>query len=140
MSWGWQDEHDPPPPQGMAGVGPVARALLEALARTLGADGPKLQATAHDDALLVTGDAAALPWVDGALYLAPRPEAPALWLPTTQRPDVPLDLLERALARRYRVQPLALLPMPAQLVPLARLRPFDAWLVEQIGKRWSRQG
>ena len=51
MSWGWQDEQDPPPPQGVVGVGPVARALLDALVRTVPPDGPKLQATAHDDAL-----------------------------------------------------------------------------------------
>ncbi|WP_369935287.1 hypothetical protein [Xanthomonas tesorieronis] len=135
MTWTWRDDPAPPPPQGVVGMGELARRLLDNAARSQTPDA--LMATASDTLLVVTGPAAALPWLDGVLYIAPRPEAPALWLPTAQRPNAALDLLERAVARRHPGPPWLLLPAPAALVPLSRLLPFGATLVEQIRGRWA---
>jgi len=136
MSWSWREEPAPPAPQGVVGIGAAARRLLAAFAAT-----PRegLQATANATVLVLAGPAEKLPWADGVMYVAPRPEAPALWLPTTRRPGIALDLLERALTRRHPYPPLLMLPEPAQLVPLSRLLPLSADLTAQIRARWGEQ-
>jgi len=135
MSWSWVDESDPPAPQGVVGTGDVARRLLAAVEQLVGAH-EHLSATAHEDLLVLTGAPERLPWVDGVQYIAPRTDAAGLWLPTTQRPTVALDLLERAIQRRHPLSPLLLLREPAQLVPLTRLLPVNAALMRQIRERW----
>ena len=103
---------------------------------------PTLMATAHADLLILTGPADALPWVDGARYIAPRPEAPMLWLPTHLRPDAPLDLLALALARKLppaqAASSMLLWPDPAQLVPLHRALAASAAVLARIDAHWAR--
>jgi MoxR-vWA-beta-propeller ternary system domain bpX5 len=128
---------------GVVGVGAIARHLFEHLTTALADDTrrestERLMATAHSDMLIVTGAADALPWVDGVRYIAPRADAPALWLPTHERPDVPLDLLALACARRHPQTPLLLWPSPAQLVPLQRALRVNAGLLARIRMRWER--
>lgn len=155
-SWQWREDTDPPIARGAIGFGAVARALF-AVARAHAAalpagKAPAWQATAHRDALILVqrdlvqrdlvrrdGDPAPpLPWVDGAAYIAPRPEAPMLWLPTTQRPDVALDLLARAIAQRHPPErPVLLWPAPAQLIPLQRWLPADDDVLSRIAARWE---
>lgn len=135
MTWTWREDPAPPPPQGVVAMGALARRLLDSAARSQTPEA--LMATASDALLVVTGPAPALPWLDGVLYIAPRPEAPALWLPTAQRPNVALDLLAQAVARRHPGPPWLLLPAPPALVPLGRLLPLAATLVEQIRGRWA---
>lgn len=155
----WRPEPDPPTPSGVVGVGAVARALREKLRRSIAdaqadaddnapvadtkrpASSP-LMVAAHADLLILTGPADALPWVDGARYIAPRPDAPTLWLPTHLRPDAPLDLLAIALARKLppaQAQSSMLLwPDPAQLVPLHRALPASAAVLARIDAHWVR--
>ncbi|QWP79146.1 hypothetical protein J5226_12470 [Lysobacter sp. K5869] len=138
MNWEWGPEPEPPAPQGAAGVGrAVSRALLAAVEALEPARRGKLMLTANADVLVATGPAAELPWCEGVLYIAPREPAPALWLPTTQRPQLPLDLLQRALERRHRPSPLLMLREPAQLVPLHRALPASDELIAQIRARWQ---
>lgn len=140
MKWRWQDEAEPPAPQGVVGTGPVARRLLETAAEHGPAERARLSAMAHDGLLVLVGPAEQLPWVDGVQFVAPRAEAATLWLPTTSRPTVPLDLLAEAIARLHRASPLLMLPEPAQLVSLARLLPADDFLISQIRARWEAIG
>lgn len=135
MRWSWGEESAPPEPQGMVGTGQTARRLLSVLERSQAA--PDWMITAHADALVLTGAAASLPWEDGAIYIAPRVQAGSLWLPTTQRPGIPLDLLARALQRQHSRTPLLLLPQPAQALPLDRLLPVSAAVLSQISQRWG---
>ncbi len=140
----WHPDPQPPAPRGVVGVGAVARRLFDKLAAALADDerraqAERLMATAHSDMLILTGDSDALPWVDGARYIAPRDAAPALWLPTHECPDAPLDLLAIAIARRHPHMPLLLWPTPAQLVPLQRLLPANAALLARIDARWTRE-
>jgi hypothetical protein len=53
-----------------------------------------------------------LPWSPGVIYLAPDPNIPTLFLPTTKRPTLPPALVLAALTRRFPElrPPLALLP------------------------------
>ena len=153
----WRPEPDAPPPLGVVGVGAVARALRAKLSACAGNPADRgetpagetareapspLMVAAHGDMLILTGPGDALPWVDGARYIAPRPDAPTLWLPTHARPDVPLDLLAVALARKLppaQAQSSMLLwPDPAQLVPLHRALSASAAVLARIDAHWAR--
>lgn len=140
MTLAWCDEPAPPAPLGMVAVADTARRLLAALAALPGRDTPgeTLQVSASDGLLLVTGAETQLPWIDGACYIAPREDAPTLWLPTTQRPAMALDLLARAVERQHGASPALLLPAPARVVPLHRRLPLDAGLLRQIAARWQQ--
>lgn len=135
MNWHWQDEAAPPEPAGVLATGAAARRLWRRAHS--GLDGAAWQLLAHGDLLLLCGDFAGLPWVEGAVYCAPRAEAAGLWLDTTRRPSAPLDLLHSAIQQRHGVGSYLLLAEPAQLVPLARLRPASAGCLAAIAARWN---
>ncbi|KRA21134.1 MULTISPECIES: hypothetical protein [unclassified Lysobacter] len=137
MTWSWRDEPDPPQPQGVIGIGSVARHLLTIVERLAQGGDTGLMATANDDVLILTGPAQLLPWADGVQYIAPHDEATALWLPVAERPAIPIDLLEQAIRRKHPRMPMLLLREPGQLVPLTRLLPADAGLLRQIRSRWQ---
>lgn len=130
----WRPRRTPLDPVGVAARGEAARALArrllaredEALARLNGAAAPEL--------LIVLGDSAELPWVDGAVYLGRDAAAPSLLLPTTREPSVPLPLVERACSRTVEAPPpFALLLDPPLLTSLQAARPvlrttLQSWL------------
>ena len=64
----WQRREPALPAVAVLGIGPVAAALAE-LTHDLLADGAPLRTVADPDYLVVLGEEAALPWVDGARYL-----------------------------------------------------------------------
>lgn len=137
MHWIWRRETDVPPAMGVVGCGDVARALfakVEAIAAAQTT--PQWQVSAQQDLLVLTGNTETLPWVDGARYIAPRADAPTLWLPTLERPEIALDLLAAAIARKHPQRPMLLWPQPAQLVPLHRLLPADAAVLARIAAHW----
>jgi hypothetical protein len=94
-----------------------------------------LRGVGAPDLLVLVGEAAALPWVDGVVYLGRDDAAPSLLMPTTLAPEVDVGLFERALKARSisRGAPLAVLVDPPALVALddARTLARDAlaaWL------------
>jgi hypothetical protein len=121
-------------PVGVAARGEAARVLArrllarwdrggheeDALSRLSGVAGPEL--------IILLGDAAVLPWVEGAAYLGRDVHAPSLLLPTNREPAVPLPLLERALltraARLHAEPPLAVLLDPPLLASTLEARPL----------------
>ncbi|NUR63570.1 MAG: hypothetical protein HOV87_33655 [Catenulispora sp.] len=64
----WHRREPPLPAVAVLGVGAVATALAAATHRRL-AEGAALRTVADPEYLVVLGDEAALPWVDGARYL-----------------------------------------------------------------------
>ena len=143
MHWTWRSESDVPPAMGVVGCGDIARALFaKAEAIAAAQKTPQWQVSAHQDLLVLTGNTETLPWVAGARYIAPRTDAPTLWLPTHARPDAPLDLLAVALARKLppaQAQSSMLLwPDPAQLVPLHRALAASAAVLARIDAYWAR--
>jgi hypothetical protein len=136
LAWGWRRVAEPAPPRALVAWGEVAPRLQRRLAALTAVAQARLHATAAGGLLVVGGDPDALPWVDGAAYAAPCAEAPGLWLPTLWEPDVPHELLARALARRHTRTPLLLWHAPAALVPLDRLLPLAPTLLARIDHRW----
>ncbi|MCA9520162.1 MAG: hypothetical protein KC609_04295 [Myxococcales bacterium] len=106
----WKPRPDPLAPLAALAEGDVTprlRARLsrfgdEALTHVAGAQG--------DDWLCVIAERPRLPWVEGIQYLGRDPDASALLLPTTHRPNIPVALLQRILIHRFSqsLPPLAL--------------------------------
>lgn len=137
----WSVREPPLAPRAAAALGSAARALGarllelddEALRKLTGVVGP--------ESIVILGDEADLPWVDGVVYLGRDDEAPSLLLPTHSRPSAPgPGVFARAVHRRFSrlPPPLAVLPEAAAVVSCAgalrvsRAR-LEAWLRESAG-------
>ncbi len=121
----WRPREAPLAPCAVAGSGPAARALARRAA------GRRLDGVAGDDVIVLLGDADALPWADGVVYLGRDARAPSLLLPTALEPAWPVALFERALLARHPGTPLAV--FGGFIVPLGGARPvapdrLAAWL------------
>jgi hypothetical protein len=80
--------------------------------------------------MLIMGDGESLPWTNGAVYLGRDTEAPAVLLPTTLKPNVPLDLFERALYERFRkLSPFAVLP--EKIIPFGTAKTLSRNILEK---------
>jgi hypothetical protein len=133
----WRPRAAPLEPVGIAVRGDAARMLAQRLLARDDEALARLSGVAAPDLLVVLGDAAELPWVDGAVYLGKDADAPALLLPTTRMPSAPLPLVERALLARARPAgtspPYAVLTDPPLLASAQAARPIvrpvlRAWL------------
>lgn len=123
--WHWQACPQPPAPRAAVAWGDVVQRLHGRLVQLPAGQRKRLEATAGEHLLVVCGESADLPWVDGVEYAAPDPQVPGLWLPTRWRPQLPADLLLQALAARVSRRPLLLWPAPARVIPLDRLLPLE---------------
>jgi hypothetical protein len=124
----WRPRTVPLEAVGVAARGEAARALVRRLLARTDEDLARLSGVAGQDLILLLGDAALLPWVEGAAYLGRDPQAPSLLLPTNREPTVPLPLLERALVVRagyHKAEPpLAVLLDPPFLASALEARPL----------------
>lgn len=124
----WRPRSAPLEPVGMAARGEAARALARRLLARSDEDLARLTGVAGQDLILLLGDSALLPWVEGAAYLGRDPRAPSLLLPTNREPTVPLPLVERALIARAgnskAEPPLAVLLDPPLLASVLEARPL----------------
>jgi hypothetical protein len=112
VALGWRPRASPRAVTALAAEGSAAVALRMRLLALPDAALAGLRGVASGTRVVLLGEAALLPWIDGVIYLGRCPEAPTLTLPTAQDPSVPPGLLERALAARLRplAPPFALWP------------------------------
>ena len=135
--WHWCAVDDARAPQAVVAHGAAVPRLLARVKVAASDVRAQWTATAAPGLLVVLGPASTLPWADGARYAAPHPAAPALWLPTHVRPSLAIDLLWRALERRFGRSPLLLWPEPALAIPLDRQLPADDDLLATFATRWQ---
>lgn len=121
---------------GMHASGEPARALARLLAARPAAS-RRIAAVSSGGGIIATGDADALPWIDGATWLGREPEAPSLLVPTCTALTPHARLVLALLERRYAslAFPLALIPRAETIVivPLGGARspggePLAAWI------------
>ena len=84
----WSTREPPLPPVAVAGTGAAAVALRAKAKNT------DLRAAGNDDWIVLLGDAADLPWADGAVYLG---WDAGLLVPTTRTLWPPADLVHAAI-------------------------------------------
>lgn len=97
----WENRFDALEPAALVAVGGAAIRLARKLLSFDDAKLNVLQGVCADDLLFVAGKSDDLPWVENAIYFGKDKLAPRVFLPTTRRPNVPIDLFERALAHRF---------------------------------------
>lgn len=138
----WRPRQTPLEPVGLAARGEAARRLARRLLRRDDETLCRLSGVAALELLVLLGEAAELPWVDGAVYLGRDAGAPSLLLPATREPSAPLPLVERALLARARpagtAPPYAVLLDPPLLASTVAARPIErpvllAWLAAAPG-------
>ena len=118
----WRPRFTPLVPVGVAARGSGATRLAhrllhdpDSLSHYRAVGGPGL--------LVILGEEAQLPWVDGVVYLGHDSQSPSLLFPTNLEPSVPPALLERSLAAVHdHTGPVALLLDPPSIIPLSEAR------------------
>ena len=140
----WRPRADPLTPLAVAFAGPPARTVAHRLA-----DGQRptegLRGLADGELLLLLGEADALPWAPGALYLGRDDAAPSLLLPTALEPTTAPGLFQTACLQRAGTASVMVLPPsfaagPA-LVPLGEARPLSpAGLKRWLDSQQEPQG
>lgn len=129
-AWGWRTVDAPMPARAAVAWGSTLPHFLARLTPLLKDEcAARMTVCARSDMVVLFGEEDKLPWVEGVRYAAPSAIAPQLWLPTVEHPDVPHDLLARALYKQHTRQPLLLWHTPLCVVPLDRQVPLsEAWL------------
>lgn len=127
----WRNRFDALQPLAAIAFGAAARGLKDKL---LTLDDEKLSALqgvfAHD-LLFVAGAAENLPWADGVIYLGRDARAASIYLPTNRCPNVPFDLFEKSLLRRFaRVSPFAV--VENRIVSVGKMRPVSRPILSEI--------
>lgn len=127
----WRNRLDTLEPVAIIGFDETAKRLKEKL---LSFDDEKLssmQGVFAESLLFATGQTADLPWVDGVIYLGKDARAASIFLPTNLRPNVPLDLFEKSLLRRFSAQkPFAVLEN--RIIPVGKMRPISRKILSEI--------
>jgi hypothetical protein len=120
-------------PVAAAACGMAARALAERLLRCKDEQLVTLRGAAGRDVLIVTGEAEALPWVDGAVYLGRDPLAPRLLIPAMMQPNIAPDAFERAIARHAAAltPPWAVLIDPPRVFSAAHASAMDRGYIQR---------
>ena len=107
----WQNRPDALPPCAMITFDAAALSLAEKL---LSFEDEKLndfQGVGATQMILLTGNGESLPWTNGAIYLGRDAQMPSVLLPTTLKPNIPLELFERALNENFKtLAPFVALP------------------------------
>jgi hypothetical protein len=137
----WVPRSEPLAPCACVARGDVAHALGRALLAWDAARLARIEACAGDGVLVVLGEGAELPWLDGIVYLGRDEAAPHLLLPTNSRPDVPIDLFARALATQVAAPTNAGVVLPDAAdgllwIPVAAAGPIDRESLEA----WTTTG
>lgn len=132
----WQTRATALAPAGMVTSAALAPALLARLRTCTASQLLALSVVATRDLVVLLGANAALPWVDGARYCAPHPQAPNLWTPTHLEPALPADLVQTNLIERAGSSPVLLWPAPELLLPLAAAQALTPslldWLAQEL--------
>jgi hypothetical protein len=88
-----------------------------------------LQGVSAKRMILLTGESENLSWTNGAIYLGRDVQMPSILLPTTLKPNCPLDLFERALNEKFRrLSPFAVLP--EKIIPFGAAKSLSRSVLE----------
>lgn len=135
MSFNWQLS-EPRSPRAVVGVGDGARALISRFDEMTDAMLSGFSGTAAHELLVIFGKEDSLPWADGVGYASPSSEVAEIWLPTTQAPSLPLDLLAKSLLASHKRSPILVWPKPQWIIPLDRQTPLSRHWLQNIKERW----
>jgi hypothetical protein len=125
----WVSRFDSLPPLALIAFDGAASRLKEKL---LSFDDEKLsvlQGVFAENLLFIAGED--LPWSNGVIYLGKDAQAASIFVPTNLCPNVPFDLFEKSLLRRFAAQkPFAV--VGNRIVPVGKMRPISRKVLGEI--------
>jgi hypothetical protein len=90
-----------------------------------------LQGVFAENLLFITGKTESLPWIDGGIYLGKDARAASIFVPTTLSPNIPFDLFEKSLLRRFSAQiPFAI--VENLIISVGKMRPISRKILSKI--------
>nr|WP_255771799.1 hypothetical protein [Microbulbifer guangxiensis] len=128
----WQERPCPLPPSGIL-IESDQRA--SAMMRLLALDDKLLRHLRGgycESVLVVLGEERDLPWIPGGIYLGKEMPATHLFMPTFLAPDVPVDLLGRAITNKFGNGQFVIQPWTQQLYDLSNVITLSRASLEQI--------
>jgi hypothetical protein len=128
----WQTRAVALTPAGLVAPASMAPALLSLLRLGEAKQLSALSVVATRDIVVLLGANDVLPWLDGARYCAPDPDARNLWTPTHLAPALPVDLVQTNLIERAASSPVLLWHAPEQLLPLAGAQALTPSLLDWL--------
>ncbi len=127
----WQNRFDALEPLALIAFDDAAVRLKKKL---LSLDDEKLslmQGVFGENLLFISGKTENLPWIDGGIYLGKDARATSIFLPTNSRPNIPIDLFEKSLLRRFAAQmPFAV--VENRIIPVGKMRPISRKILSEI--------
>ena len=134
MKLEWSARNEPLQPQAVVATGPAASKLARRLLQAPHL--PVLDWAASSGLIVLLGETANLPWVDGVRYLGRDPAEPRLYLPTSLEPSLPPEWIASALVRQFGLAAPLALTESLVVIPLHQARALHATALEQ----WLRGG
>jgi hypothetical protein len=97
----WHSRKAPLEPSGMLITSDIRVSAVKILL-ALGTERLSLLRGSFDEHVIVLlGEKVQLPWIPGCVYVGKEDCAPNLYIPTSLKPNLPLDWLEHAIHRKY---------------------------------------
>lgn len=125
----WQNRTDALSPCAVVAFDEAAISLAEKLLSLEDEKLRSLQGISGRQMILITGESENLPWTNGAIYLGRDAQMPSILLPTTLKPNCPLDLFERAVNEKFRrFTPFAVIP--EKIIPFGAAKPLSRPVLE----------
>lgn len=121
LSLSWVQRTEPLPASAMFTPSTRVKALLQQLLSMPDDYLQKLDGLQCDAGILITGQEADLPWINGCLYLGMDQQAHHCLMSTQHQPTIPTGLLDQAIAQRYQ-QTVAIIPGCDVLIPVSGTR------------------
>lgn len=127
----WQNRFDSLEPLALIAFDDVAIRLKKKL---LSFDDEKLslmQGVFGENLLFISSKTENLPWIDGGIYLGKDARATSIFLPTNLRPNIPFDLFEKSLLRRF-ADKIPFAVVEDRIIPVGKMRPVSRKILSEI--------
>lgn len=92
----------------------------------------RLRGSYCEHAVVIFGEAGDLPWLPGGAYIGQDSNAPHLFIPTLLKPNIPVDLLDKAVGIKFGVGQFVVNPWLHQVYNLSKTLKLSKQSLEEF--------